>query len=313
MSSSRSARGRSTPRPRRGLLSGMSVPPMEAMPPIHTAFTRGLAATWSSPVLVSATVVWVLVEWLVIVALGYPGPFALLAHVAAPAPLSTTTDLSVSIGILGVGRGLPLVLVPGAAHALWHSIVVGLALEAIETGRASRWGAIRGLRAFPVAFGIHAFGVVVLFASQIVAGFGGGGLSFILQMAILVLAVWVFAYAPVIAVAEGRRFLDCLGRSLRAARLPGSGNLTFAAIYVVPVFATLVATVAGAVPGATLDVNPAFAAWIFVIVMGLLHAAILGALSMRYLAIADEVPDAPVRTAPTRGGPRSRGTRTARP
>jgi hypothetical protein len=285
----------------------MSVPRMDAMPPIHTAFARGLAGTWSSPVVVGATVVWLLVEWIVVISLGYPGPFALLAHVAAPAPLSTTTDLSVSIGILGVGRGLPLVLIPAGVHALWQSIVVGLALETIETGHASRWGAIRGLRAFPVAFAIHAFGVAVLFASEIVAGLGGEGLSLILQLAILVLAVWMFAFAPVIAVAENRRFLDCLGRALRAARLPGSGNLTFAAIYVIPWFVVFIATVVGALPGSTLDVNPGYSAWIFVVLMGLLHAAIQGAFAMRYLAIADEVPDAPVRQTPARGGSRPRG------
>jgi hypothetical protein len=291
----------------------MSVAPMRAMPPIRTAFARGLAGTWSSPVVVGATVAWLLVEWLIIVGLGYPGPFALLAHVAAPAPLSTTTDLSVSIGILGVGRGLPLVVIPAAVHALWHSLVVGLAIETIETGGASRWGAVRGLRAFPIAFAIHVFGVIVLFASQILAGLGGGGLAFILQLAVLVLAVWVFAFAPVIAVAEGRRFLDCLSRSLRAARLPGSGNLAFAALYVIPWFATFVATSVGAAPGSGLDVNPGYSAWIFVVVVSLLHAAILGALAMRYLAIASEVPDAPVRKATARTRPRSRGSSRVRP
>jgi hypothetical protein len=279
---------------------------MDAMPPIRTAFARGLASTWSSSVVVGATIAWVFVEWIVVVSLGYPGPFAPLGHVAAPAPLSTPTDLSVSIGILGVGAGLPLVPIPAALHALWHSIVVGLALETIETGRATRWGAIRGLRAFPVAFAIHLFGVAVLFMSQIVAGLGGEGLSLILQLGILVLAVWVFAFAPVIAVAEGRRFLDCLGRSIRAARLPGSGNLTFAGIYVLPWFAIFVATVVGGVPGSTLDVNPRYSAWVFVVLMGLVHAAIQGALAMRYLAITHEVPDAPVRRSPPGGGAKSR-------
>jgi hypothetical protein len=285
---------------------------MDAMPPIRISFAHGLAGAWSSPVVVGTTMVWFLVEWLVVIALGYPGPFAILAHVAAPAPLSTTTNLSLSIGILGVARGLPLVLVPAAVHALFQSIVVGLVIDTIEVGRADRWGAIRGLRAFPVALAIHVFGVAVLFTAQIVAGFGGGGLSFIIQVAIFVLAVWVFAFAPVIAVAERRRLLDCLGRAFRAARLPGSGNLTFSAIYVVPWFAIYVATVVGSVPGSALDVNPAYSAWIFVVVLGLLHAAIWGALAMRYLAIAGEVPDAPVRPAPSRERPGRRSPRARR-
>ena len=57
-------------------------------------------------------------------------------------------------------------------------------METIETGRASRWGAIRGLRAFPVSFAIHAFGVALFILSQVVAGIGGGGLSQILPLVI---------------------------------------------------------------------------------------------------------------------------------
>ncbi len=57
--------------------------------------------------------------------------------------------------------------------------------------------------------------------------------------------------------------------------------------------------------------NPAYSAWIFVVVVSLLHAAIIGAIAIRYLAIADEVPDAPVRAAPERGA-RSRGARSGR-
>lgn len=304
----RGSRGRPAPARGGGLLSRMSVPQMDSMPPIRTSFARGLAGTWSSPLVVGGMVTWLLVEWLVVVSLGYPGPFAPLAHSAAPAPLSTYADLFISVGILGLARGLPLVFITsGLVHALLQAIVVGLAVETVETGRASRWGAIRGLRAFPVTFAIHAFGVAVLFIQQIVAGVGGGGLSYILQLAIFVLATWVFAFAPVIAVTEGRRFLDCLGRSIRAARLPGSGNLTFAVLYVVPWYATFVATFIGSVPGAGLGVNPRYSAWIFVIVVSLLHVAVMAALAIRYLAIADEVPDAPVRAAPARDGPRSRG------
>jgi hypothetical protein len=295
------------------MLSRMSTPPMDSMPPIRTAFVRGLAGIWSSPVVVGATVAWLLVEWLVVVALGYPGPFSLLAHIAAPAPLSTTTDLSISIGLLGVGRGLPLVFITsGLVHALWQAIVVGLAVEIVETGGASRWGAIRGLRAFPITFAIHAFGVAVLFASSIAAGLGGGGLALLLQLAIYVLVVWVFAYAPIIAITDGRGFRDCFGRALRAARLPGSGNLTFAMLYVVPWFATTLATTVGAVPGSALDVNPPYSAWIFVVVVSLFHETVIAALAIRYLAIADEVPDASVRAAPARGTPGSRGSRSGR-
>jgi hypothetical protein len=286
---------------------------MASMPPIHTAFVRGLAGIWSSPVIVGVTVSWLLIEWLVVVALGYPGPFSLFADIAAAAPFSTNTDLLVSIGIFGLAKGLPLVFITsGLVHATLHAIVVGLAVEVVETGSASRWGAIRGLRAFPVTFAIHAFGVAVFFVSQFVAGIGGGGLSLILPLVVFVLAVWVFAFAPVIAVTEGRGFRDSLGRALRAARLPGSGNLTFATLYVIPWFALFFATTIGSVPGSELGVNPPYSAWIFVVVVSLFHETFIAALVFRYLAVAAEVPDAPARAAPARGSQRARGSRSGR-
>ena len=309
--SSRSRSGKSAPEPppRRGLLSGMSAPPLDSMPRIRTSFTRGLAGTWSSPLIVGSLLVWLLGEWLVAVALGYPGPFALLAHVSAPTPLSTFTDLSLSTGILGVRQGLLFVFVTAAVHALWFSLLVGLAIETIESGSSTRWGAVRGLRAYPVVLALHVIGVAVVFAANIVAGLGGGGLAFIIQLAALVVTTWVFAFAPVIAVTEHRRLMDCLGRSIRAARMPGSGNLTFAAIYAVPIFATFLTP---GLPGVLLDVNPPFSAWIYVVFMNLLHAAIIGAFAFRYLAVADEVPEAPVRSAPSRERAGARGARGRR-
>jgi fumarate reductase subunit C len=79
--------------------------------------------------------------------------------------MSTFTDLSVSIGILGVRQGLLFVFGAAAVHAIWFSLLVGLAIETIESGGATRWGAIRGLRAFPVVFALHVIGVAVVFAT----------------------------------------------------------------------------------------------------------------------------------------------------
>jgi len=112
----------------------------------------------------------------------------------------------------------------------------------------------------------------------------------------------LFAFAPIISITEHRRLMDCLGRSVRAARLPGSGNLTFAAIYAVPVYATFLAP---GVPGILLGVNPSAGAWAFVVLMNLLHIAIVGAWALRYLAIADEVPEAPARPTRDRAADRS--------
>jgi hypothetical protein len=277
---------RSAP-PRRGLFSGMARVPMDSMPRIRTAFARGLLGMWASPLVVGATVGWIVVEWLVLVALGYPGPFSLLGHVSALPPLSMFT---IAVGIV---------------HSLWLAVLAGWAVETVESGRATRWGAIRGLRAFPVTVAAHVIGVAVLFVGQFVGQLAGPGLALLVQIGVLVVVLWVLAFAPVIAVAEGRRLADCLGRSMRAARLPGSGNLTFATLYVIPVFATYLA----GVPGSDLDVSPPPSAWVFVILANLFHVAMLAAFAMRYLAVAEEVPDAPARTPPART---SRDRRPAR-
>jgi hypothetical protein len=280
----------------------MSAPAMDSMPRIRTSFTRGLAATWSSPMIVGSLLGWLVVEWILVVAFGYPGPFAVLAHISAPTPLSTYTDLTLSTGLLGLQRGLLFVFGIAAVHALWFSLLTGMVIDAVESGSATRWGAIRGLRAFPVVFALHVIGVAVVFVAQIVAAIGGSSLALVIQMAALVVATWVFAFAPIISVTEHRRLFDCLGRSVRAARLPGSGNLTFAAIYAVPVYATFLAP---GVPGILLGVNPPTGAWAFVTLMNLLHIAIVGAWAFRYLAIADEVPDAPPRQTRDRGSDRA--------
>ena len=283
--------------PRRGLFPGMGVPPMDDMPRARTAVARGLVSTWSSQVIVGGVLAWLLVEWLVVIALGYPGPIALLAHVPAPPPIGTITDYSLATGILGA-RGLGFIFVFAAVHALWQAVLTGLAIEAIESGRPSRWGAIRGLRGFAVAFAVRVLGLMALIAAQLLLAFGGSsGIGLLGQIGVFVIVTWLLGFAPVIAVAERRRLFDCLTRSVRAARMPGSGNLTFAALYVIPVFATFFAL---PVPGVVLDVNPPFTAWVFVVGLNLLHTAMLAALAMRYLSIADQVPEAPPRRAPAR-------------
>ena len=79
-----------------------------------------------------------------------------------------------------------------------------------------------------------------------------------------------------------------LTRSMRAARMPGVGNLGMAALYVVPAIAVIVAP---GKPGNTMGVNPSVGAWVLVLIVNLLHAAMLAAFAFRYLAVADEVPE----------------------
>jgi hypothetical protein len=121
------------------------------------------------------------------------------------------------------------------------------------------------------------------------------------QVASLVAGVYLLSFAPVIAADEGRPLGDSLGRSVRAARMPGAGNLSLAAIYVIVSF--VVSFVPG--PGSDLGVNPSVSAWVYVLGVNLFHVVMQSAVAFRYLSVAAEVPDAaPRRRSVTRSGGR---------
>ena len=79
--------------------------------------------------------------------------------------------------------------------------------------------------------------------------------------------------------------------------MPGAGNLTFALIYVILAF---VITALPFVPGHIVGVNPTAGAWVFVLLVNVVHVVFLATFAFRYLSIADEVPEAPVRERPAR-------------
>jgi hypothetical protein len=83
--------------------------------------------------------------------------------------------------------------------------------------------------------------------------------------------------------------------------MPGAGNLTLATLYVIPAVALIVAP---GKPGNLIGVNPTPGAWAFVILVNLLQLALLATFAFRYLSVAHEVPDAPVKAA--RSGARGR-------
>ena len=229
-----------------------------------------------------------------VVALGYPGPFALLAHISAPTPLSTFTDLSLD-RILGVRQGCCSCSAPrrsthcgSGAHRprdrddreRWGNPVgrhPGNQCVPRRSGapRDRRGGGVRGRRSWRR---------------------WGAGAGAHRSDGCAVGATWVFAFAPVIAVTERRRLMDCLGRSIRAARMPVRQPDVRRALRV-PIFATFLTP---GLPGVLSRRQPALFG------LGLrgpdepAARRDPGAFSLRYLSIAEEVPDAPVRTAPTR-------------
>jgi hypothetical protein len=276
------------------------------MPRIRTSFARGLTVVLATPVVVAAIPVVLLVEWVILVALGFQGPFALLGSTFAVPPISTSMDISLASSVFSqAGRsGVGVALTPLIAIAAFLAVSAGLqalvttaAVERLRTGTVSAWASRRALHVLPVTIGIGVANLGVLIAAQ----FGqllGAGIGLLIAVGVLMAGVYLLAFAPAIAADEDHPLPFTMSKAVRAARMPGSNNLMLAALYVVPSIALFSATSLGAIPGSTIDVNPSIGAWVAVIMLNLLQATVVAMFAFRYLAVAEAVPDAP--TAPAR-------------
>jgi hypothetical protein len=296
------AKGAGAPE-RRGLLGGLFTPRAAVdtpMPSIRGSIARGLATTLASPVLVVGVVVVVALEWLVVVAAGFQGPFALLVNAFALPPIGTLTDVTVTGSALGSTAGLVGIVVAVVVRAVLLALVAAAGVEGLRTGGVSRWFPVTALRALPTTLSVNLLAISLLLTQILVGSILGsilGGVGLLVFFGVLVLGVAWLGFAPAIAAVERRRLTDVLGRSVRAARMPGSGNLTFAVLYVLPSYAVLVAP---GKPGGTIGVNPSVGAWVLVLVVNLLHVAVTVAFAYRYLSVADVVPEDAPRARPPR-------------
>jgi hypothetical protein len=213
-------------------------------------------------------------------------------------PISTEMDISLAsvfaqAGRTGLGAALsPLLGLTGfiIVSAAVQAIVTTVAVERLRTGAVSSWAVRRAIHVLPVTVGVGIANLGIL----ILAGIGrlfGAGLGLLLAIGILIAGVYFFAFAPAIAADEDHRLPFTMAKSVRAARMPGSNNLLFAALVVVPSFAILSATGFNAIPGSTIDVNPSMGAWVTVILLNLLHTAVVATFAFRYLAVAHAVPE----------------------
>jgi hypothetical protein len=296
------------PEVRRGFLDRFAPRPpgTTPMPRIRTSFTRGLSAVLATPALVVAIPVVVLLEWVVLVALGFQGPFTLLASTFGLPPISTSMDITLASNVFSpVGKtgGATTAIVPFVAigvflvvSAALQAVVTTVAVERFRTGSVTSWAVHRALHVWPVTIAVGVANLGVLIAAQ----FGqllGAGIGLLIALAILMAGVYLLAFAPAIAADEDHRIPFTLSKAVRAARMPGSNNLLLAALYVVPSIAILSATSLGALPGSTIDVNPSIGAWVTVILLNLLQASVVATFAFRYLSVADVVPDAPAPRA----------------
>jgi hypothetical protein len=262
------------------------------MPRVRTAITRGVVTVLGSPALVVVPALYVLLVWLALIAAGYQGPFAPLANLLALPPIGTSLDASLATSLFGLQGGLFGIIIFLAARAVALALLTAAVVEALEESRVTRACLRRALRALPVTFAICIIGVGILTLSSFFGPLLGPGFGILLQVGALVVGLYLLTFAPIIAVDEGRTMPESLARSVRAARIPGSGSLMLAALYVVPSIAVIVAP---GKPGNLIGVNPTMGAWAFALLIDLLHVALLATFAFRYLSVAHEVPEPPER------------------
>jgi hypothetical protein len=297
-----SYRAPAPPPARRGFLESLfpsRAPGTSPMPKLLHTFTRGLATIVGTPILLFAVPVVLLVEWGILLALGFQGPFTLLGGTFGIPPVSTYANAILSSSVFtstsggaasAIGPLLGIVAFITLAATI-HAIVTTAAVEKLRTGQISSWTLRRAVHVLrvTVACGIANLGILI---AANVLGSLGGFLGLLVLLGAMSAGVYFFAFAPAIAADEDRPVTATLSRSARAARMPGSNNLTLAVVYAVPAFLLLLAVV----PTGPIGVNPSIRAWVALILVSVLQMSVTATFAYRYLCVGGSVPEvAPAR------------------
>ena len=275
-----------------GWLSRTSSDP--SWPSIGRAVGRGFITVGSSALVLLSAFVLVLVMWLALVLLGLEGPPARLVNLLALPPISTYFDALNGVTIYGFG---PMGFIAATVFLLVRSVVLALLtalIVQIFEGEGTVGEALgRGLRVVPVTIAVNLITLAMMVSGSMVLPILGPGLGFLASVLTLVAALFLFVFAPVVALREpGTPLLEVVRRGARAALMPGSRHLLMCLLYI---FLTLPILVALAPGGVLLGVNPTLATWIYSLVCTYLHLSFLAAFAYRLLVVEDEIPDKPVR------------------
>ena len=288
--------------PRRGLLDGLlapRTPGASPMPKLRSTIAKGTMTALGIPGLLIAVPVVLLIVWLVLIALGFQGPFRALNVTFAVPPVTTFADTQIAgqtvrapVDATGLSATLPffgglaaLLLV----HAVLSAFVATLCVEQLRTGDTSGWALRRALHVLRTTASVGVLGLGLLFAGYVVAAVFGSIGQILGLVGSIAIGVYLFGFTPAIAADEDRRVSDVLIRSVRAARMPGSANLWFAIGYVLIALVTVIAPL----PGSEIGITPTITAWVSCILINLFGVLVQAVLVYRYLVVAPEVPEQP--------------------
>jgi len=281
------------PEPRRPFGSALFGSASSVMPPIGRSLGRGLLTVASSPALIVIAVVVVPLAWMALLAIGFEGSPSRLVDVLALPPISTYFDLGTGASIVGIG---PAFLVYTAFAIVIRSVVYavlsGLIVEALEDGRVSTYGLLRGLRVIPTVIVVQILSFSLIVAGNLVFPVLGPGIGFLAFVAALVGGLFFLGFAPTAAIRQGHGIAETIRRSGRAAMLPGSRHLVFCSLYF---FIALPVVVGFAPGGGDITANPTLATWVFALTVNVLHLGFMAALSYRWIIAEPSVPEQPVR------------------
>ena len=280
------------PEPRRGLFGSFLQPrPAVAspMPKGWTSYVRGLGVALSSPVLIALVPAVVLVEWLVLLALGSQGPFTALVGAFQWAGPGTFVDTIVSASVApSAGAALAAVFGLLLVRSALLAFVTTVAVERMRTGHTTTWALRRALTVLPVTITANMVGLALYLIGSILGQILNQlGFGFLLFVGGIAVTVYLTAYAPTISADEDHRMPAAMQRGIRTSRMPGSGTLMVAVVYAIAMFAVDLAYL----PSAGLRVTPTVAEWAGVIAVGYLNVAAAAMFAFRYLSVAVYVPE----------------------
>jgi hypothetical protein len=279
------------------LLGWLGAPTIDsAWPPFWRSLGRGFLTVGSSPLILLSSFGLVFLMWVGLVALGLEGPPARLVNLLALPPVSTYFDALNGVSIFGYGI---VGFLAAAGFLLLRAVVLGLLtalIVRVYEGEGTVGEAlVRGLRIAPVTAVVGLLSLSTMILGSVVLPFLGPGFGLLGSVLLLVVAMFLFTFAPVLALRRPDLPLpEVVRRGARAALMPGSRHLLMSMLYIFLTLPLLLALTPG---GGALGVNPGLATWVWALLCTVVHLGFLGAFAYRFMTVEDEVPETPVRRA----------------
>ncbi|HEX2088468.1 MAG TPA: hypothetical protein VHI54_00845 [Actinomycetota bacterium] len=268
--------------------------PVVVYPPLPVSLARGMRAVGTSPGLLVTTFLGALALWL-----GYSGYGVDLA--ASPSGMILLESLPpfqsfLDVQLLAAGRpasagsiiGLGLAVM--AARALLVTVWITLILRSLGAaeprGEEAELLARPTVRSYGVMLGIQAVLLVFMFAALTVApAFLGVQLGQLGVIIALLAGIYLFVFAPVIAITEGVGLREAFRLSIRAARIPGPRHMVLTFSYVA--FSLFILATAPVSP--VFDATPSIVVWLYALFVAFLHVSVLAAITFRWLFVREHV------------------------